>query len=126
MDFLEQWQRAKLWWLGIAGAAAGGGHQGEAGEDECGGDAVHGCEGGVWSVRGSLGLFCAACLRRLVPVSENFFKQLPAASWGMRLGFAGLAARQKKAVLGRRLVIALALSTLGPCRSEDRAGGHGR
>jgi hypothetical protein len=51
----------------------------------------------------------------------KFFEQLPAASWSMRLGVAGLAARQKKAVVGRRLVIALALSTLGPCRPADRS-----
>lgn len=72
LDFLELWQRAELRRLGIAGAAAGCGHQGDAGEDECGGDAGHGCEGDVWSVRGSLGLFRGACLRRLVPDSENF------------------------------------------------------
>ena len=51
----------------------------------------------------------------------KFFKQLTRASWGTRLSVAGLAARQKKAVVGRRLVIAPALSTLGPCRPADRS-----
>lgn len=110
LNLLKNGKRAKLRWFRIAGAAAGGGNQSEAGNGQCRDEACHGCWGmRMWErIRGCVGF--KRNLRGLLGALAIY--QRTTALRLVKLDNAGLAARQKKCLGGRRLVIGRALATL--------------